>query len=123
MLQSLTTVAHHASHSVAAPQMDAVMVFGFLSMFLGMVFFIHHRQSRGAVLGLAACLLATSAYGFLQGAWPVGMMQLVWAIAMLRSWRRTPAPNRTHSPRAGGLFWLPGPLAGETRMAEVFGMN
>jgi len=103
--------------------MDVLMVFGFLSMFMALVFFIHHRQSRGAMMGLVVCLLATSAYGFLQGAWPVGIMQLVWAIAMLRGWYRRPAPRQIHSQRSGGLFWIPGPLAGETRMTEVFGVN
>jgi hypothetical protein len=114
MSQPLNAIVNHPSHGAAAPEMDVLMVFGFFSMFLALVFFIHHRQSRAAVMGLAVCLLATSAYGFLQGAWP---------IAMLRSWhrRRSPEPIQTH--RTGGLFWPPGPLAGETRMTDVFGVN
>jgi hypothetical protein len=35
----------------------------------------------------AACLLA-SAYGFLQGAWPFGVVEAVWAGVAVRRWRR-----------------------------------
>ena len=33
----------------------------------------------------AACALA-SIYGFLQGAWPFGLVEAVWAIVALRRW-------------------------------------
>ena len=31
-----------------------------------------------------------SAYGFLQGAWPFGLVEAVWALVALRRWRITP---------------------------------
>jgi hypothetical protein len=39
-----------------------------------------------------ACALG-SAYGFLQGAWPFGLVEAVWAVVALRRWmlKRLPA--------------------------------
>ena len=35
----------------------------------------------------AACLLG-SAYGFLQGAWPFGVVEAVWAVVAVMRWQR-----------------------------------
>ncbi len=35
----------------------------------------------------AACALG-SVYGFLQGAWPFGLVEAVWSFVALRRWRR-----------------------------------
>lgn len=45
-------------------------------------------EPRGRVYTLAfagACLLA-SAYGFLQGAWPFGLVEAVWSLVAVRRW-------------------------------------
>jgi hypothetical protein len=34
----------------------------------------------------AACALA-SVYGFLQGAWPFGMVEAIWTVVALQRWR------------------------------------
>ena len=41
----------------------------------------------GWTLGFAAGCLLSSAYGFLQGAWPFGVVELIWAGVALRRWR------------------------------------
>jgi hypothetical protein len=41
-----------------------------------------------------ACLLA-SVYGFLQGAWPFGVVEAVWAVIALVRWRRLEAGGRS----------------------------
>jgi glutamate racemase len=44
------------------------------------------------VLIFACACLSSSAYGFLQGAWPFGVVEIVWAgVAFLRWRRRTTA--------------------------------
>jgi hypothetical protein len=35
-----------------------------------------------------------SAYGFLQGAWPFGVVEAVWAGVAMRRWWRTPEPRK-----------------------------
>jgi hypothetical protein len=45
-------------------------------------------EDRGAVFVLAfaaACALG-SIYGFMQGAWPFGLVEAVWAVIALRRW-------------------------------------
>ncbi len=42
-------------------------------------------RGRGWVLGAGSCALG-SAYGFLQGAWPFGAVEAVWALVAWRRW-------------------------------------
>ena len=48
-------------------------------------------EDRSHWFGLAfaaACVLASS-YGFLQGAWPFGLVEAIWALVALRRWWQT----------------------------------
>jgi hypothetical protein len=40
------------------------------------------------ILAFAAACLLGSSYGFLQGAWPFGAVELVWAGVAVRRWWR-----------------------------------
>jgi len=61
--------------------------FGFLAVAAMLVFYALERRSSWFVLAFAlACALA-SIYGFLQGAWPFGVIELVWSFVALRRWR------------------------------------
>jgi len=54
------------------------------------------RRSPAFVLAFAAACLASSAYGFLAGAWPFGVVELVWAGVAVQRWRgriRTAGPR------------------------------
>lgn len=44
------------------------------------------RSPWFTLLFALACLLG-SAYGFLQGAWPFGLVEAVWALVALAKWR------------------------------------
>jgi hypothetical protein len=57
-------------------------------------------ESRSAafVLAFAAACAASSLYGFLQGAWPFGVVEAVWSVVALRRWyRRRAAEGRDAS--------------------------
>ena len=43
------------------------------------------------VLGFALGCVLSSVYGFLSGAWPFGVVELIWAWVALARFRRTPA--------------------------------
>jgi hypothetical protein len=43
-------------------------------------------RSHWYILGFAIACALGSAYGFLQGAWPFGLVEAVWAGVALRRW-------------------------------------
>jgi hypothetical protein len=47
---------------------------------------LEDRDKRFTLAFAAACLLG-SAYGFLQGAWPFGLVEIVWSAIAVRRWR------------------------------------
>jgi hypothetical protein len=51
-----------------------------------LVFYALERRSRIFVLAFAGSCLMGSAYGFLQGAWPFGAVEVIWALVALRRW-------------------------------------
>lgn len=69
--------------------MDTLTAFGTLAVTAMMLFYALEGRSSAFVLAFAVACLAASAYGFLQGAWPFGVVELVWSgVALRRWWRR-----------------------------------
>lgn len=59
-------------------------LFAVMSM---LVCYILEARSPWYVLAFAGSCALGSAYGFLQGAWPFGLVEAVWALVALRRWR------------------------------------
>jgi hypothetical protein len=68
--------------------MDGLTAFGALAVALMLLFYALENRHPAYVLAFAGACLASSAYGFLQGAWPFGLVELIWAGVALRRWRR-----------------------------------
>jgi hypothetical protein len=68
--------------------MDALTLFGLAAVTLMLVCYALEARSPWFVLGFAGACAAGSAYGFLQGAWPFGAVEAVWALVALRRWWR-----------------------------------
>ena len=66
--------------------MDALTVFGLVAVTMMLVFYALEDRSPHCVLGFAIACALGSAYGFLQGAWPFGMIEAIWAVVALRRW-------------------------------------
>ena len=67
--------------------MDLLTLFGLLAVSaMLLTYALEHRDARYVLL-FALASLAASAYGFLQGAWPFGVVELIWAGIALRRWR------------------------------------
>ena len=67
--------------------MDGLTLFGLVAVSLMLVFYA--LEERGAIFTLlfaAACALGSS-YGFLQGAWPFGLVEGIWTVVALKKWR------------------------------------
>jgi hypothetical protein len=67
--------------------MDALSLFGLLAVSAMLVTYALEDRSHWYVLAFAAACALGSIYGFLQGAWPFGLVEAVWAAVALRRWR------------------------------------
>ncbi len=73
--------------------MDPLTAFGALAVGAMLVFYAVEARSPAFVLAFACACLASSAYGFLQGAWPFGVVELVWSGVAARRWWSRRAPR------------------------------
>jgi hypothetical protein len=66
--------------------MDRLSLFGLFAVTLMPVCYALEQRSHWFILAFAVACALGSAYGFLQGAWPFGLVEAVWAAVAL--WRR-----------------------------------
>jgi hypothetical protein len=62
-------------------------MFGLFSVTAMLVYYALEDRSAWYVLGFAAACALGSVYGFLQGAWPFGIVEAIWSVIALRRWR------------------------------------
>jgi hypothetical protein len=115
--------------TIALPSLDPLTVFGLIAVSLMLLFYAMEDRSPLFIAAFAGSCLMASAYGFLQGAWPFGLVEGIWSLVAIRRWnqrrmRRTPAmPERnvadfleelkTIAPPAGrGDYTFPNPTGG-----------
>ena len=68
----------------------AVTVYGVCALsFMMAMYALEHRHRRFIALFALGCVLS-SLYGFLSGAWPFGVIELIWAALAFRRYRSTP---------------------------------
>ena len=67
--------------------MDTLTVFGLLAVSAMLVFYALEDRSPWYVLAFAGACALASAYGFLQGAWPFGIIEAIWALIAVRRWQ------------------------------------
>lgn len=72
--------------------MDLLTAFGVCSVTAMMICYALESRSRWFVLAFAGSCLLASFYGFLQGAWPFGLVEAIWSLVALRRWRRIRPP-------------------------------
>ncbi|MCK1390843.1 hypothetical protein [Bradyrhizobium sp. 1] len=68
--------------------MDALTIFGMLSVSAMLLFYAHEPRGPHYVLAFAAACALSGIYGFLQGAWPFGFIEMVWTAVALRRWSK-----------------------------------
>lgn len=67
--------------------------FGLAAVSAMLVTYAFEKRSPWFILGFAAACALGSIYGFLQGAWPFGIVEAVWAVVALWRWRRSPGAS------------------------------
>jgi len=72
--------------------MDAVTAFGVGALTFMMVMYAIERRGRAFVLAFAVGCALSSAYGFISGAWPFGIVEAVWTGVALRRYATSNRP-------------------------------
>jgi hypothetical protein len=66
---------------------DWLTAFGLFAVTAMLVCYALEDRSPLFVLAFAAACALGSVYGFMQGAWPFGLVEAVWAVIAFRRWR------------------------------------
>jgi hypothetical protein len=67
-------------------KMDVLTAFGLFAVTAMLIFYALEDHSPWYILVFAVACGLGSAYGFLQGARPFGLVEAVWALVALRRW-------------------------------------
>ncbi|MCR4263737.1 MAG: hypothetical protein NUV98_03415 [Candidatus Roizmanbacteria bacterium] len=73
--------------------MDALTIFGVISVALMVMFYALERRSATYIFAFGiACILA-AVYGFLVGAWPFSVAEIIWSGVAFRRWQQSRKPT------------------------------
>jgi hypothetical protein len=72
--------------------------FGAAALTFMMLMYALESRHRRFVLAFACGCLLSSAYGFLAGTWPFGVVELIWASIAIRRYKSISATRNRASP-------------------------
>ena len=75
-----------AKKNLGQGPMDTLTAFGLFAVTLMLVCYAAEDRSPWFILAFAAACALGSIYGFLQGAWPFGLVEAIWSVVALRRW-------------------------------------
>jgi hypothetical protein len=64
--------------------MDSLSAFGLFTVTAMLVYYALEQRSTWFILAFAESCALGSVYGFVQGAWPFGLVEAIWALVALR---------------------------------------
>jgi hypothetical protein len=67
--------------------LNLLTAFGLFAVTAMLVTYALESRSPWFILAFAFACLLGSIYGFLQGAWPFGLVEAVWSVVALRRWQ------------------------------------
>ena len=73
--------------------MDLLTAFGLFAVTLMLVCYALEKRSHWFILAFAGSCALGSIYGFLQGAWPFGLVEAIWSVVAFRKWRLSKSAN------------------------------
>lgn len=76
--------------------MNKLTIFGLFAVTAMLLTYALEKRSHWFILAFAGSCILGSAYGFLQGAWPFGLVEAIWSLVAVRRWRQQKAciPDR-----------------------------
>jgi hypothetical protein len=72
---------------------SALTLFGLFAVTAMLVCYALESRSPWMTLAFAGACVLGSIYGFLQGAWPFGLVEGVWSLVALGRWWKLRAPR------------------------------
>lgn len=69
------------------PVVTPLTLFGLFAVSSMLVCYAFEKRSAWFILGFSVACALGSAYGFLQGAWPFGIVEGIWSLVALGRWR------------------------------------
>jgi hypothetical protein len=72
--------------------MDGLSLFGLGAVSAMLIFYALEDRSLWFILAFAGACALGSLYGFLQGAWPFGVVEAIWAGVAARRWSKQARP-------------------------------
>jgi hypothetical protein len=66
--------------------MNGLTWFGLFAVTAMLVTYALEARNSWFILAFAASCALGSVYGFLQGAWPFGLVEAIWGVVALRRW-------------------------------------
>jgi hypothetical protein len=66
--------------------MDTLTLFGLFAVSLMLVTYALEKRSDWFIFAFAIACALGSVYGFLQGAWPFGLVEAIWSLVALKRW-------------------------------------
>jgi len=73
--------------------MNPLSLFGLFAVTAMMVCYALEKRSPWFILAFSSACVLGSVYGFLQGAWPFGIVEAVWAVVAVQRWRVAASPH------------------------------
>ena len=73
--------------------MDRLTAFGLFAVTAMLISYALEKRSPWFILAFAVACALGSIYGFLQGAWPFGVVEAVWSLVALRRWCEAAKPR------------------------------
>jgi hypothetical protein len=67
---------------------DWLSAFGLFAVTAMLIFYALEDRDRVFILAFACACALGSIYGFMQGAWPFGLVEVVWSVIAVRRWQR-----------------------------------
>ena len=68
--------------------MNSITLFGLFAVTAMLIFYALEDRSSWFILAFAGACALGAVYGFLQGAWPFGLVETIWAGVAIWRWRK-----------------------------------
>jgi hypothetical protein len=66
--------------------MNSLTIFGLFAVTAMLIFYALEGRSHWFILAFAGACILGSIYGFLQGAWPFGLVEAIWSFVAVKRW-------------------------------------